>query len=160
MNILEDDVPFSHSLLWELQREYFQAAGVTAWSTHTVPLYVTNNPALARAYAAVVAAWLEDAARRRPHLLSSNWGRVQGDLRFCCCGSWSCCSASSRPSPFVMWPPISPTKMSSFAGNMFNYSPFANAAGSTSRSSIWNGSSLTLLDSGAVIGAACFMHLC
>jgi hypothetical protein len=28
---------------------------------HTVPRYVTNNPALARAYAAVVAAWLEDA---------------------------------------------------------------------------------------------------
>ena len=61
MNILENDVPFSHSLLWDLQREYFQTAGVTAWSTHTVPLYVTNNPALARAYAAVVAVWLEDA---------------------------------------------------------------------------------------------------
>ncbi len=61
MHILEHDVPFSHSLLWDLQREYFETASVTAWSTHTVPLYVTNNPALARAYAAVVAAWLEDA---------------------------------------------------------------------------------------------------
>src|SRR3954453_22275229 len=66
MNILEHNVPFSHSLLWDLQREYFQTSGVTAWSTHTVPLYVTNNPALARAYAALVAAWLEDSQTEAP----------------------------------------------------------------------------------------------
>ena len=82
MNILESDVPFSRSLLWDLQREYFQTAGVTAWSTHTVPLYVTNNPALARAYAAVVAAWLEDARATEAPLTIVELGAGSGRFTF------------------------------------------------------------------------------
>jgi hypothetical protein len=82
MHILEHDVPFSYSLLWDLQREYFETAGVTAWSTHTVPLYVTNNPALARAYAAVVAAWLEDAGATEAPLTIVELGTGPGRFTF------------------------------------------------------------------------------
>lgn len=55
----------SRSRLWRLQRAYFQAAGVDAWRNGTVPQYVTSNPVLAHAYAAVVTGWLRDGARTR-----------------------------------------------------------------------------------------------
>ena len=63
---LEPDLSFSASVLWKLQREYFENAGVSAWSTHTVPLYVTNNPALARSYAWILSAWIEEQADAQP----------------------------------------------------------------------------------------------
>jgi tetratricopeptide (TPR) repeat protein len=50
----------SKSLLWKLQRRYFDQAGIEAWRTTTVPHYVTNNPAFAHAYAEVFLGFLRD----------------------------------------------------------------------------------------------------
>jgi SAM-dependent methyltransferase len=52
----------SRSLLWDLQRRYFDEQGVLAWNDSIVPQYVTSNPWIASAYATVMAAWLRDLA--------------------------------------------------------------------------------------------------
>src|SRR5690242_11625574 len=51
----------SRSILWKLQRSYFHRAGIEAWRGAAVPHYVTNNPALAHAYAEVFLGFLRDA---------------------------------------------------------------------------------------------------
>jgi Putative S-adenosyl-L-methionine-dependent methyltransferase len=58
--VLEHEQRLSRSLLWALQRRYFEREGVEAWRSNTVPHYVTCNPALAHAYAAVVLGYLRD----------------------------------------------------------------------------------------------------
>jgi len=57
--VLEKDVRFSQSLLWEAQRRYFDEAGVNAWSG-AVPFYITSNPLIANAYAQVLIRWIQD----------------------------------------------------------------------------------------------------
>jgi tetratricopeptide (TPR) repeat protein len=57
---VERERRLSESLLWQAQRKYFHREGVGAWRTNTVPHYITNNPALARAYADVVYGFLRD----------------------------------------------------------------------------------------------------
>ena len=59
---VEDERRFSRSLLFRLQRAFFDRRGVEAWRTTIVPHYVTNNPRLARAYAEVFLGWLRDCA--------------------------------------------------------------------------------------------------
>ncbi len=58
--VVEKEQRLSRSLLWRLQRSYFHRAGIDAWRTATVPHYITNNPRLADAYAAVVFGLLRD----------------------------------------------------------------------------------------------------
>jgi hypothetical protein len=60
---LERDRRFSESLLWRMQRRFYEGAGVQAFGSNAVPHYVTNNPAIADAYARVVLAHLRDRAR-------------------------------------------------------------------------------------------------
>lgn len=60
--VIEESKRFSDSILWQLQRNYFSQQGATAWSTDTVPHYVTNNPYIAQAYARVMLGWLRDIA--------------------------------------------------------------------------------------------------
>jgi hypothetical protein len=57
---LEADQRLSRSLLWQAQRAFFQQRGIEAWRTGAVPHYITNNPALAHAYAEVVLGFLRD----------------------------------------------------------------------------------------------------
>jgi tetratricopeptide (TPR) repeat protein len=56
--LLERRQRFSQSLLWKLQRTFFERQGIEAWREGTVPHYITNNPFIARAYARIVAAWM------------------------------------------------------------------------------------------------------
>jgi tetratricopeptide (TPR) repeat protein len=58
--LLEERARLSESVLWKLQREYFQRAGIGAWSGGTVPHYITSNAALADASADVVFGFLCD----------------------------------------------------------------------------------------------------
>lgn len=60
--IVQDATPLSRSHLWTLQRAWYERAGIAAWSEGTVPHYVTSNPFIARSYARVVRAWLEEIA--------------------------------------------------------------------------------------------------
>jgi tetratricopeptide (TPR) repeat protein len=58
--ILEQGQRLSQSILWRLQRRYFEGRGVEAWSKGDVPHYITTNPHIASAYAQVVLGWLRD----------------------------------------------------------------------------------------------------
>jgi tetratricopeptide (TPR) repeat protein len=63
MHVLESQKPLSESLLWRLQREFFERSGPEAWSRGTVPHYITSNPFIAAAYAQVVWGWIQDCCR-------------------------------------------------------------------------------------------------
>jgi tetratricopeptide (TPR) repeat protein len=58
--ILEEYRPLSHSLLWQLQRRYFEQQGLEAWRQGIVPHYITSNPFIANAYSKVVFGFLRD----------------------------------------------------------------------------------------------------
>lgn len=60
MAILESARRLSESSLWQLQRRYFENAGRDAFSTATVPHYITNNAYLATAYAQLVLGFVID----------------------------------------------------------------------------------------------------
>jgi tetratricopeptide (TPR) repeat protein len=66
--IFEQDQRLSHSMLWELQREFFARQGVEAWRQGTVPHYITSNPFVASAYARVVLGFLRDCQAGSPPL--------------------------------------------------------------------------------------------
>lgn len=58
--IIEDQVPFSQSILWKFQDQAYTEFGPEAWSKMGVPSYLTSHPLLARAYAAQIRAFLND----------------------------------------------------------------------------------------------------
>lgn len=60
--LIEAGQPLSQSVLWRLQRRFFERQGIRAWSEGTVPSYLTSNPRIADAYAQVVLGWLRDCA--------------------------------------------------------------------------------------------------
>lgn len=60
--VIEEPTPFSRSILWRLQRAFFDSRGVRAWNEAVVPHYVTSNAWIAESYAAVVFGWLRDSA--------------------------------------------------------------------------------------------------
>src|SRR5687768_9262342 len=60
--VIETGVPLAESMLWQLQRTFYDRRGTTAWSEGTVPFYVTCNPFMARAYARVIVGFLRDCA--------------------------------------------------------------------------------------------------
>ncbi len=55
-----DKSPFSQSLIWQLQRDYFENAGITAWQSGEVPHYVSSNPVVGKTYAEIILAFLKD----------------------------------------------------------------------------------------------------
>jgi len=57
---IESKQLFSKSRLWQLQRDYFDQAGIDAWRSGEVPHYITSNPAVGQAYAELVLAFLRD----------------------------------------------------------------------------------------------------
>lgn len=58
--ILEQNQRFSQSLLWKLQRSYFEHQGMQAWSQGDVPQFITTNSFIAKAYSHVVLGFLQD----------------------------------------------------------------------------------------------------
>ena len=60
MSIQELPLPFSQSQIWQLQKEYFETAGIEAWQNGEVPHYVTSNPLVGKTYAELVLALLRD----------------------------------------------------------------------------------------------------
>ncbi len=62
-HVLEQGRRLSESLLWRLQREFYDQNGVAAWDSGAVPHYVTNNPRLARAFCRVFLGYLRDLCR-------------------------------------------------------------------------------------------------
>ncbi len=78
--------PLARSRLWQLQRAFFERHGTGAWINGPVPHGITSSPAMGRAYARVLAAWLADCARdgaddEQPHYIVELGGGV-GRLAF------------------------------------------------------------------------------
>ncbi len=61
-HILDADKPLSQSLLWQIQRHYFLENGMAAWQDDVVPHQISSSPYMARAYAELAFAYLEDTA--------------------------------------------------------------------------------------------------
>ena len=62
-HVLETGKRFSESILWQLQRQYYDQRGFSAWDTGAVPSYVTSNTFIAQAYANVVLSYLRDCMK-------------------------------------------------------------------------------------------------
>lgn len=60
LTILEEGRRLSASLLWRLQRRFFEVRRLRAWSEGVVPHYVSNHPFLARAYGRLTVGFLRD----------------------------------------------------------------------------------------------------
>jgi tetratricopeptide (TPR) repeat protein len=58
---LERRQRLSRSMLWRLQRTYFDRQGIEAWGSGTVPHHITSSPFIVDAYARVVAGYLRDS---------------------------------------------------------------------------------------------------
>lgn len=65
--ILEERVPLSRSLIWQMQRKFYAERGLSAWTHDQVPSYITNNAFIAESCAGLIAAFSEDCL--------SHWGR-------------------------------------------------------------------------------------
>lgn len=59
--LIEEKKRLSESMLWKLQRQYYDQRGLSAWESGAVPSYVTSNAYIAASYANVVLAFLRDA---------------------------------------------------------------------------------------------------
>ena len=57
---IEQQQRLSQSILWTLQRNFFEAQGIEAWSCGTVPHNLTCSPFIADSYARVVFGWMRD----------------------------------------------------------------------------------------------------
>ncbi len=58
--VIESGQPLSRSLLWAMQRSYYENQGIDAWRANIVPSYITSNPYIALSYARVVLGYLRD----------------------------------------------------------------------------------------------------
>jgi tetratricopeptide (TPR) repeat protein len=76
--ILEEKARLSHSRLWNLQRRYFDRAGIEAWRQSVVPHFITSNSYIANAYARVVLAFLKDW-RYQSSIVNGQWSPTQGE---------------------------------------------------------------------------------
>lgn len=63
--IIESNARFSESILWQLQREYFDKQGVQAWVSQ-VPNFVTSNTFVANCYAQLVINFYKDCLSTNP----------------------------------------------------------------------------------------------
>ena len=61
-HLVEDPRRLSRSLLWQLQRAFYDRRGALAWTAGRVPWFVSSNACIARAYAQVIDAYLRDVA--------------------------------------------------------------------------------------------------
>jgi hypothetical protein len=65
--VLEQDVPLSQSVIWQLQRDFYAQRGLKAWNEDLVPSYITNNPFIAEIFAGIVAAFVQDCMSPAQH---------------------------------------------------------------------------------------------
>lgn len=58
--VLEEGRRLSQSMLWDIQRNYFEREGVEAWRQGTVPHYITSNAFIADVYARILLGFMRD----------------------------------------------------------------------------------------------------
>ncbi len=59
---IESKTPFSESLIWQLNRDFYQERGISAWSDDIVPHHMTSNSKVGKTYAELIFAFLKDLA--------------------------------------------------------------------------------------------------
>ncbi len=59
---IESIKPFSESLFWQLNRDFYQQNGIDAWSELGVPHHLTSNSVVGKTYAELIFAFLKDLA--------------------------------------------------------------------------------------------------
>lgn len=64
LRVLEEPIRLSESIVWSMQRDYYERQNVKAWIAGDVPYWITTNPVIGRAYARVLAGFLRDAMGR------------------------------------------------------------------------------------------------
>ncbi len=99
---LETAGRLSRSVLWRLQRRFFERRGMAAWSEGIVPHHVTCNPYLARAYGQVILGFMRDwrdQLDRRSRSTSSSSAPGPAGWRSMFCASSSRCSRARRAAP-------------------------------------------------------------
>ena len=63
--IFEKNIPFSSSIIWGNQKDYYSEKGIQAWDDD-VPFYITSNPYIAHSYAKMAIAFIQDWCDKNP----------------------------------------------------------------------------------------------
>jgi len=61
---VEGQKPFSESLIWQLNRDYYKSKGIDAWREGEVPHNLTSSSMVGKTYAALIMAFLKDIANK------------------------------------------------------------------------------------------------
>ncbi len=61
---IEPIKPFSESLIWQLNRDFYQERGLAAWSENIVPHHMTSNSMVGKTYAELIFSFLKDLASK------------------------------------------------------------------------------------------------
>ena len=61
---LESSKLFSESLIWQLNREFYQSNGIEAWSIGEVPSQITSNSLVGKTYAELILGFLSDLSKK------------------------------------------------------------------------------------------------
>ena len=59
VHTLQSPVHLRQSLLWDLQRNYYDQTGTDAWESGVVPSFITTNTFIARSYVRMVLSYLQ-----------------------------------------------------------------------------------------------------
>jgi len=62
---LESNQPFSKSLIWQLNRDFYHESGILAWSNDIVPHHMTSNSKVGKTYAELIFGFLKDVATKK-----------------------------------------------------------------------------------------------
>lgn len=62
---IEQNKKLSDSVLWRVEREYFERKGIEAW-LHEVPFYITSNTFIGKSYARIVIHFIRDWIAKHP----------------------------------------------------------------------------------------------
>ncbi|MDA9773814.1 SAM-dependent methyltransferase [Saprospiraceae bacterium] len=61
---VESVKPFSESLFWQFNRDFYQELGISAWSDNIVPHHMTSNSMVGKTYAELIFGILRDLAEK------------------------------------------------------------------------------------------------
>ncbi len=61
---VESNIPFSESLIWKLNQDFYHNKGIAAWSDDIVPHHMTSNSKVGKTYAELILAFLKDLATK------------------------------------------------------------------------------------------------
>lgn len=62
--VVQAETPFAESLIWQLNRDFYQDRGISAWSDNIVPHHMTSNSKVGKTYAELIFAMLKDLAEK------------------------------------------------------------------------------------------------